>query len=215
MENRMLTVIKEQPAEVIVTAQLAAKELTHIVSSRHNKLVINNKQYLYFEDWQTLGKFYGIAARVLSTEEIAKGKITVGFLAKAAAVNNGYEVSAAEAQCTNDEPNWKSKPMFQLRSMAQTRACSKALRNCLGWVAVLAGYEAQPAEEIVQEVNGGTNRKLLTNLVETARSKGYNKEEVLAYYGVERLSELTVEQAAHLIAMMKSNEPLKQEEEWE
>ena len=214
MENRMLTVIKEQPAEVIETAQLAAKELTHIVSSRPNKLVINNKQYLYFEDWQTLGKFYGIAARVLSTEEMVKGKIIVGYLAKAAAVNNGYEVSAAEAQCTNDEPNWKSKPMFQLRSMAQTRACSKALRNCLGWVAVLAGYEAMPAEEIAQEINNGTNRKLLTNLVEIARSKGYNKEEVLNFYGVERLSELTTEQAAHLIAMMKSNEPLKQEVEW-
>ena len=39
-------------------------------------------------------------------------------------------------------------PMFQLASMAQTRACAKALRNTLAWVAVLAGYAATPAEEM-------------------------------------------------------------------
>ncbi len=39
-------------------------------------------------------------------------------------------------------------PTFQLRSMAQTRACAKALRNVLGWVAVMAGYSATPAEEL-------------------------------------------------------------------
>jgi hypothetical protein len=39
-------------------------------------------------------------------------------------------------------------PMFQLRSMAQTRAGSKCLRNCFAWVAVLAGYKPTPAEEM-------------------------------------------------------------------
>ena len=39
-------------------------------------------------------------------------------------------------------------PLFQLSSMAQTRACAKALRNVLSWVVVLAGYRTTPAEEI-------------------------------------------------------------------
>jgi hypothetical protein len=39
-------------------------------------------------------------------------------------------------------------PLFQLASMAQTRANAKALRNCLAWVVVLAGYRATPAEEL-------------------------------------------------------------------
>lgn len=39
-------------------------------------------------------------------------------------------------------------PLFQLRSMAQTRACAKALRLAYGWVVVLAGYKATPAEEL-------------------------------------------------------------------
>ena len=39
-------------------------------------------------------------------------------------------------------------PLFQLRSMAQTRACAKAFRNVLAWVVVLAGYRPTPAEEM-------------------------------------------------------------------
>jgi hypothetical protein len=41
-------------------------------------------------------------------------------------------------------------PLFQLRSMAQTRACAKALRNVLAFVPVLAGYAPTPAEEMTQ-----------------------------------------------------------------
>jgi hypothetical protein len=44
------------------------------------------------------------------------------------------------------------KPQFQLRSMAQTRATAKALRDVFSWVVVLAGYRPTPAEEIVQEL---------------------------------------------------------------
>jgi hypothetical protein len=38
-------------------------------------------------------------------------------------------------------------PLFQLKSMAQTRAAAKSLRNILSWVFVLAGFEPQIAEE--------------------------------------------------------------------
>lgn len=39
-------------------------------------------------------------------------------------------------------------PMFQLRSMAQTRAAAKAHRMVFGFVPVLAGYRPTPAEEL-------------------------------------------------------------------
>lgn len=41
-------------------------------------------------------------------------------------------------------------PLFQLRSMAQTRATSKVLSILLKWVVVLAGYKPTPAEEVDQ-----------------------------------------------------------------
>lgn len=47
------------------------------------------------------------------------------------------------------------KPLFQLRSMAQTRAGAKALRSVFSWVVVLAGYKPTVAEEMTgNEYNG-------------------------------------------------------------
>lgn len=40
------------------------------------------------------------------------------------------------------------KPLFQLRSMAQTRAHAKAMKSVFAWVVVLAGYQPTPAEEL-------------------------------------------------------------------
>lgn len=143
-----IVLVEQKPAEIVVGGRDAAKELTKIVGSRKRKLVLAGKTYLFFEDWQTIGKFYGVTAKVTHTEELKEGDALIGFMAQAVAVASGIEISAADAECTYDEPNWKNKPRFQLRSMSQTRACAKALRNCLGWVAVLAGYEPTPAEEM-------------------------------------------------------------------
>lgn len=47
-------------------------------------------------------------------------------------------------------------PLFQLKSMAQTRACAKALRQVFAWVVVLAGYKPTVAEEMTgneREIN--------------------------------------------------------------
>ena len=48
-------------------------------------------------------------------------------------------------------------PLFQLRSMAQTRACGKALSNLFKWVVVLAGYKPTPAEEMIGRMDGEQN----------------------------------------------------------
>ena len=50
--------------------------------------------------------------------------------------------------CTRDEEKWKDKLDFELRSMAQTRAISKALRLPLGFIVELAGFNPTPAEEM-------------------------------------------------------------------
>lgn len=212
MENKSIALIEEKPQEVIEAAKLAATQLTNIVTTRPDKLVVGGKQYLFFEDWQMLGRFYGVSARVISTEEIIKQNKPVGYLAKAAAVHQGYEVSTAEAECTIKEPNWANKPMFQLRSMAQTRACSKSLRQCLGWVAVLAGYESTAAEEMIPEEQAG--KRLLLQMVDVAKKNEYTKAEILEYAGVKQLSELSTEQVDNLRQMMENHEPLIAEPDW-
>ena len=136
------------PEVVLAEAQKAAKALADVVSRKKKPVVMNGEQYLEFEDWQTVGRFYGVTAKAVSTQFIEYGSVQ-GFEARAVAVRaDGMELSGADAMCLNDEPNWKNKPLFQLRSMAQTRACAKALRNVLAWVVVLAGYRPTPAEEM-------------------------------------------------------------------
>jgi hypothetical protein len=142
-------VTQRDPEKVLEEAHRAAKALQMVVAGKKKPVMMNGEQYLEFEDWQTVGRFYGITADIEWTRFVEFGPAQ-GFEARAHAIMaaTGQIVSSAEAMCLNDEPNWKSKPLFQLRSMAQTRAAAKALRNVLAWVVVLAGYRPTPAEEI-------------------------------------------------------------------
>jgi hypothetical protein len=155
-QHQDLTVATISPKIVLKEAIEAARSLKSLLAKKAKPVIINNQQYLQFEDWSTLGQFFKITARVTSTNYVSrniKNEIIWGFEATADAVHipTGAIISSATAECMSDEPNWKDKPSFQLRSMAQTRACAKALRNCLSWVAVLAGYQPTPAEEVMTE----------------------------------------------------------------
>jgi hypothetical protein len=143
-----------KPAEIfdpqlaVDQATIAAKTLKDIVDRKQKKVIINGEQFLEYEDWQTLGRFYGYTVETGDGEEIWREGELVGYKAKATVHQAGIKIGGAEASCMRDEPNWSSKPEFQWKSMAQTRAGAKALRNVLAWVAVLAGYRPTPAEEM-------------------------------------------------------------------
>jgi len=114
--------ITRAPDVVLAEAHTAAKALTDVISKKAKPVKFGGEQYLEFEDWQTIARFYGVTAKVVETRPIELGT-AAGFEARAVAVRtDGSEISAADAMCLNDEPNWRSKPLFMLRSMAQTRA---------------------------------------------------------------------------------------------
>lgn len=143
--------ILRDPKLVLDEARNAAAALKAVIANKARPVMFNGKQYLEFEDWQTAGQFYGY---VVETGEAVPIEIDGIKGAKASAKlynKEGREVGGAESFCMRDEPNWKTKPWFQLASMAQTRAGSKAFRNRLAWFVVLAGYAPTPAEEIDQE----------------------------------------------------------------
>jgi hypothetical protein len=92
---------------------------------------------------------------------------------------DGIKIGSAEASCLRSEPNWAIKPEFQLKSMAQTRAGAKALRNLYGWVAVLAGVKPTPVEEITDEPFNGNefSKPPATDLQSRIeKAKNYNKK---------------------------------------
>lgn len=143
--------LNHAPQAILAEAQKAAQALKDVISRKAKPVRFNGEQYLEFEDWQTVARFYGVAVKVVETKPVDFGDAR-GFEARAVAIHfeSGREISAADSMCLNDERNWNNKPLFQVRSMAQTRACAKALRNIFAWVVVLAGYKPTPAEEMAE-----------------------------------------------------------------
>ncbi|MEJ7783152.1 MAG: hypothetical protein WKF96_00015 [Solirubrobacteraceae bacterium] len=57
-------------------------------------------------------------------------------------------VGSADAMCGRGEMTWAKRDDYALRSMAETRAESRAYRRAVGWLVNIAGYSATPAEEM-------------------------------------------------------------------
>ena len=147
----------KNPEAVLKFGSNVAKMLKDVISKKSKPVSIGGEQYLEFEDWQTVARFYQCTAQVewskeIKTKDTKGNELVAGYEARAVVLRrDGSQISAAESMCLKDEPLWSNKPLFQLKSMAQTRACSKALRNVFSWVAVLAGYKSNSAEEMVQK----------------------------------------------------------------
>lgn len=153
----------DKPEKDTKFAHASAVFLKDIIKQNNwSKKLGGQSEHIFYEGWQTAGKYYGYTVKTLDAEYVEFGN-SRGFKAKAKVINErtGIEVGGAEAFCMSDEPNWNTeshqnqygktipgKPLFQLASMAQTRAGSKALRQILGFVIALAGYSPTPAEEI-------------------------------------------------------------------
>jgi hypothetical protein len=132
------------PAEMIRQATEAANQLMAVVSKAGLKMRIGSKDYLKVEAWTTLGVMVGCTARTEWSRPVENGWEAAVEVVNAA----GVVIGRAEAECLRSEANWKNRDDYAVRSMAQTRAMGKALRMPLGWIAVLAGFEATPAEEM-------------------------------------------------------------------
>jgi hypothetical protein len=134
-------------------ALAASKILMDVVEQNNWSILLGGKKkHLMYEAWQTIGKYYGYTVKSGEANYVEYGDVK-GFEAKAWVIDNktGIEIGGAEAACLSDEPNWKNKPLFQQKSMAQTRAGAKALRQILGFVVAMAGYNPTPAEEMIKE----------------------------------------------------------------
>lgn len=149
MGTLRVSLAQQDPEQVLEFAHKAAKALTDVIAAKPKKVMIRGEQYLTFEDFQTLGRFYGVTAGIEWCKAATDERKAFGYEARAIAYHAGHIISAAEASCFRTESLWFDKPSFQIKSMAQTRAAAKALRNVLAWVVVLAGYKPCPAEEMI------------------------------------------------------------------
>jgi len=150
------------PEAAVMEAERAATVFKDVIERRRAQLItkIAGRDHVRIEGWLTLGTLAAVLFRGPVTPYVvwvrpvgnADGE-PIGYEARAEARCGDRVMTAAEAECLFNESNWKGKDDFAVRSMAQTRACSKALAFALRWVMVLAGYEGTPAEEMIGDVH--------------------------------------------------------------
>ena len=149
-QNGEIAVIESQSVKLAGDPQdrlKQGKEAAKALMTVAKPVMIQGKPYLTIKDWQTIGSFYGLFSGAEDAEPVIDNELA-GYRARAVVRKaDGTIVCSAIAYCY-DEGIWKGREKFAQASMAQTRAASKALRNCVGWVAHLAGYEDTPAEEM-------------------------------------------------------------------
>jgi hypothetical protein len=123
-----------------------ATALVDVIDTKKLYAGISGKKHITVEGWTTLGGMLGVVPVVTGTRPNDTGDGIVATVE--ARTLDGRVVGAAEGECSRAESKWKNRDPFAIRSMAQTRAISRALRAPLGQIIVLAGYEATPAEEM-------------------------------------------------------------------
>src|SRR5690606_8670582 len=137
----------DDPATVIEKAAAHASALADVVRQRNLVVKLGSGEHVQVEGWTLLGSMLGVFPVAEWTRELRDehGRLE-GWEARVSAQTlDGRVVGAAEAECRFSERNWAKRDSYALRSMAQTRATSKALRMPLGFVMQLAGFNPTPA----------------------------------------------------------------------
>jgi hypothetical protein len=135
----------------------AYKEAQRLVSVVANRCTgpgylvnINGKQYPKIEWWTSVSASLGLFPRVLYSKRLDRNG-EVAYEAKVEVYRNNQIIASGEAMCSNHEDRWQSADEYAIKSMAITRASGKAYRIPLSFLAVMAGLEVTPAEEMPRE----------------------------------------------------------------
>lgn len=164
IEPRALTFVDvEHPSVSIQRIAELATEIDKIIQTKNLFTMIKQKKHVRVEAWTLCGSLVGVFPVLVSCEPCVlpdkkdPTKFHHGFTAFVEARTiKGEVVGASRAYCMRSESTWAARDDYAVASMAQTRATSKALRQPLGFIIEMAGYNATPLEEIPQ--SAGSNR---------------------------------------------------------
>jgi hypothetical protein len=135
------------PGSIIVRMGSVARALADVIDQQKLWVDIQGKRYVLAEGWTTLGGLLNLSPSTVWTRKMEQ-EVVETWEARVEVFQGVQLRGAAEAMCSRSEPRWKAQPSYAIRSMAQTRAMSKALRLPLGFIMKIAGYEATPADEM-------------------------------------------------------------------
>lgn len=192
----------DDPSAVVERASRVATSLAGVIKERRLSSRISGKEHVNVEGWTLLGSMLGVFAEVEWSRELDNG-----WEARAVARTlNGNVVGAAEAMCTNTEGRWRSADPYAVRSMAQTRAVSKALRMPLGFIMHLAGYSATPAEELVEDQPERGGAQASSPRPAPVQRDQYRKDELVALMREHSMGIDDVERYAAIVGITKGTD---------
>ncbi len=143
------------PTAVVEAATLAAAPLADVIRKQGLIVKIGQGEHVLVDGWTLLGSMLGVFPIVVSTTQLENGwEATVEARTLAGAI-----VGRGDSMCLRSEQRWAKADEYAIRSMAQTRATSRALKGPLGFVMKLAGFESTPAEEMTAEMKTPAPKK--------------------------------------------------------
>jgi hypothetical protein len=107
-----------------------------------------NSEHVKIEGWTFVGGLVGVFPVTISSEPITVGDTNGWQATVEARTRFGEIVGRADGMCLRNESRWKDANEQAVRSMAQTRAASKALAQALRFLIEYAGFAGTPAEEM-------------------------------------------------------------------
>lgn len=149
------------PVDVVQMGSEIATALADVIKKRKLFVIIRGRPYVQCEGWTTCAAMLGYVAREVSVRELDNKDYEA--VVELARVSDGAVIGRASAICGSDEREWKDRPRYARRSMAVTRATSKACRIAFSWIIKLAGYEATPSEEIPRDEARPDRRRTLVS----------------------------------------------------
>jgi hypothetical protein len=140
-----------KPAMVINEAIEIANALKDVIKTQELFTIIGRgdraKAYVHLEGWSIVGGMMGVFPLEVSVVAIDGGYEATIDLMRA---RDDKRVGRASSICTRSESLWADRDEYAIRSMAITRATSKAYRLSYGWLIKLAGFDPLPVEEAGQ-----------------------------------------------------------------
>lgn len=143
----VVPIFSEDPKEAFQQAE-------HLVSLMRERccgpsyiVEINGKRFPKLEWWTCLSLSLGLFPQVVFARRLRR-RDEIAYEARVELRRNGTVISTGEALCSNREKHWQHAEEYAIKSMAITRASGKAYRIPLSFLAVMAGLEATPAEEM-------------------------------------------------------------------
>lgn len=140
------------PATAVAYARQVSGVIASVLEEKSGYVTIQGKRHITIEGWQTLAAMTGHTVEVEWSRPIAGVEPVNGrhaWEARAVAHDqNGRVVASGEAMASPSESAPWTRNDFSIRSMAQTRAMSRALSSRMRYIVTLAGFAGTPAEEM-------------------------------------------------------------------